>query len=141
MASPVQASLILCDAATAEPTSGKVNMLGAGWSVTSSPTGPQAVAVLIKIPWDRTNQQIPLRLQLMTTDGAPVRLEQAEGDGRVGAEAHVEAGRPPGTAPGSHISAAFVLNVAPLPLPAGRYEWRLEIDGDTVAVADFTALA
>jgi hypothetical protein len=52
MASPVLAKLILCDYAVADPA-GKVHMLGAGWSLTSSPTPPHAVVVLMKIPWDR----------------------------------------------------------------------------------------
>ena len=49
MASPLEVHLILCDAAQAE--SGKVHMLGAGWSITGSPSAPHAVAVLIKVPW------------------------------------------------------------------------------------------
>ena len=48
----IEAQLLLCDAAVADQA-GKLHMLGAGWSVTSSPTSPQAVAVLLKIPWDR----------------------------------------------------------------------------------------
>lgn len=140
MASPVIATLVLCDAAIADPL-GKVNMLGAGWSVTGSPTAPQAVAVLIKVPWDRTNQQLPLRLKLMSPDGQAIKLAGPEGETIVGAEAYVEAGRPAGLAPGSHINAAFVLNLAPLPLAPGRYEWRLEIGQDTAAVEGFTVMA
>jgi len=44
MASPVAAQLILCDAAVADQATGKVHMLGAGWSVTTSPTQQQASA-------------------------------------------------------------------------------------------------
>ena len=55
MASKVEAKLILCDAAQADPNTGKVHMLGAGWSLTRSPT-THAVVVLMKVPWDRTNE-------------------------------------------------------------------------------------
>jgi hypothetical protein len=41
-----------------DPERGLRAMLGAGWSVTRSPTS-HAVAVLIKIPWDRTKQPHP----------------------------------------------------------------------------------
>jgi hypothetical protein len=55
MATPVEVKLILCDSAVADP-SGKVHMLGAGWPVTGVPAAPHAIALLAKVPWDRTNQ-------------------------------------------------------------------------------------
>ena len=84
MASPLEIKLILCDAAVADPA-GKLHMLGAGWSLTSTPTAPQAVAMLIKIPWDRANQKLHFALRLLDPDGKQVtpgryewRLELAE---------------------------------------------------------------
>lgn len=68
MASPIEATVLLCDAAQADP-SGKLHMLGAGWSITSSPTAPSAVAVLLQIPWDRANQKLRIQLQLENADG------------------------------------------------------------------------
>lgn len=127
MASPVQAQIILCDSAVSEPGTGKVHMLGAGWSITSVPTSPQAVVVLIKIPWDRTNQKIPVRLQLLTADGQPVNIPTPQGEFPISNEGSVEVGRPPGIEPGSLLDASFVLNVGPLPLAPGRYEWRLDL--------------
>lgn len=126
MASPVHAQLILCDAAQTDP-SGKVHMLGAGWSRTTSPTGQQAVVVLMKIPWDRANQKIPLKLQLLDADGHAVQLQTPVGPQQLLSEVTVEVGRPPGVAAGSLLDASFALNVPPLPLPPGRYEWRLEL--------------
>jgi uncharacterized protein DUF6941 len=126
MASPIQAKLILCDAAVADPT-GKVHMLGAGWSVTTSPTAPQAVAVLVKIPWDRTNQKIPIDLSLVDADGHPVVLDTPQGVQPVQSTSELEVGRPAGMAPGSMIDASFALTVQPMPLAPGRYEWRLTL--------------
>ncbi|MFY1689022.1 DUF6941 family protein [Plantactinospora sp. WMMB782] len=135
MASPVEAQLILCDAAQAE--SGKVHMLGAGWSVTSSPTAPHAVAVLIKIPWDRANQRLPLKLQLLDSDGRPVKVPTADGEASIATEAGVEVGRPPGLAPGTMLDASFAFNVPSLPLAPGRYEWRMTF-AEQEYVAAFT---
>ncbi|MGH3741942.1 MAG: hypothetical protein ACRDT1_11480, partial [Micromonosporaceae bacterium] len=64
MAAPVEAQLILCDSAQTDASGGKVHMLGAGWSITSTPAAPHAVVVLAKIPWDRANQKIHFRLAL-----------------------------------------------------------------------------
>lgn len=107
-----------------------MHMLGAGWSITSSPTAPHAVAILVKVPWDRTNQQIPLNINLLDTDGQLVELP---GPGNIPQpikyEAMIEVGRPPGIPPGSSVDASFALVVPSLPLEPGRYEYRLS-DGD-----------
>jgi hypothetical protein len=126
MASPIAAKLILCDAAQADPR-GKIHMLGAGWSVVPSPTPPHAVAVLIQIPWDRTNQKLPMRLALVDTDGNDVMLDGPDGPVSVEFVGDVEAGRPPGIPSGSAIHNATAMTVPPLPLKPGRYGWRLKI--------------
>lgn len=126
MASPLAIQMILCDAAVADPA-GKVHMLGAGWSQTGSPTAPQAVVLLMKIPWDRANQKIPLKLQLLDADGNAVFVEGTNGPQALMSEGQVEVGRPPGMPHESLLDAAFVLNVPPMPLGLGRYEWRLEM--------------
>jgi hypothetical protein len=134
MASPVEAQVILCDAAVADPR-GKVHMLGAGWSVTGTPTAPQAVAVLMKIPWDRADQRLAMALRLLDADGKPVRLEGPDGVQVIESRGEVEVGRPPGLEPGSPIDASFALNVQSMPLKPGRYEWRLELADQFFAVA------
>jgi len=121
--------LILCDAAQADVATGKIHMLGAGWTHTTSPPGPHAVALLIQVPWDRTNQKLPLRVELLTDDGKAVTVPGPTGPQPLLNEAELEVGRPPGIAPGSTLSAAFALNVASLPLPTGRYQWRATVDG------------
>lgn len=129
MASPIEATLILCDAAIADPF-GKLNMLGAGWSVTSSPTALSAVAIMIKVPWDRANQKMPLSLTLIDADGSPVQLP----DNPTEITHTFEVGRPPGIDQGSSIDASFAVPVPPLPLPPGRYQWRLLIADEHFAV-------
>jgi hypothetical protein len=134
MASPIAAQLILCDAAQADP-SGKIHMLGAGWSQTSTPTAPSAVAALIKVPWDRANQQIVFQLRLLSADGTPVTVEAPMGRQEMNAQGKIEVGRPAGLEPGSDIDAAFVLSVPALPLIPGRYQWRLDIGDDVYATS------
>lgn len=125
---PVDAQIILCDAAVADSGSGKMHMLGAGWSVTGTPTAPQAVAVMMKIPWDRANQKLHLHLRLLDADGVPIVLgAQGVGEQPVGTEAEVEVGRPPGATHGSPLDASFALTVPPMPLPPGRYVWQLDL--------------
>ena len=134
MAAPVEVQVILCDAAVADP-SGKLHMLGAGWSLTASPTSPHAVALLIKVPWDRTNQKLPLMLELLDADGAPVELT----DGPIGVQAEIEVGRPPGIPAGIMLDSAFTVGLGPLPLPPGRYQWRASLAGQLFS-AFFTVL-
>ncbi len=138
MASPVEAIVLLCDAAVADPLGGKIHMLGAGWSVTTSPTGAAAVAVMLKIPWDRTNQKLPTSLAMLDADGQLVTLP----DGTAVRSAQtIEVGRPPGLDPGSMIEASFSLSLPPLPLPPGRYQWRLEVAGEVVQTVSFQVRA
>jgi len=75
MASPLDVQLILCDAAQADTATGKVHMLGAGWSLTRAPV-THAVVLLAKVPWDRTNQRIPFTLTLRDGDGVDVTFTQ-----------------------------------------------------------------
>jgi hypothetical protein len=130
MASPIEAVVLLCDAAYADP-GGKVHMLGAGWSVTSSPTAASAVVAMVKIPWDRANLQIPFSLTLRDADGQVVELLGS----RVGIEnQNMEAGRPPGLPAGTPLDVPLVFNFPSLQLAPGRYEWLL-----TVADQEFPA--
>jgi len=131
---PVEVQVILCDAAVADP-SGKLHMLGAGWSLTASPTSPHAVALLIKVPWDMTGRKLPLLLELLDADGSPVRLA----DGPIGVQAEIEVSRPAGVPAGIMLDSAFTVGLGPLPLPAGRYQWRVNL-ADQLFSAFFTVI-
>ncbi|MFE2427240.1 DUF6941 family protein [Streptomyces sp. NPDC059373] len=134
MPSPIEAQLILCDAAQAEPATGKIHMLGAGWSQTSSPTAPMGLAVLIKVPWDRANEKITMLFSLLDSDGQPVAVQTPAGPQAISSQGQLEVGRPPGLAHGSSIDASFALNVSPLPIPPGRYQWRLDLANEIFSV-------
>lgn len=105
------------------------------------PAGPSRVASADAAPWDRTNQKFHVRLQLIDSDGEPVELEGPDGQpAPIGAEAEMEAGRPPGVPHGSDIGSASALSLGPMPLTPGRYDRRLSINGDEVTAEPFTVL-
>lgn len=137
MAAPIGVQVILCDAAQSDSQSGKVHMLGAGWSSTGKPTGPMAVAVLIKVPPDRANEPIPLTLSLVDSDDHTVEIATSKGDQQVRASTTIQAGPPAWAETGTCMDASFALNIPPLPLEPGHYEWRAEV-GDQSHVVRFT---
>lgn len=129
----MRAIVLLADAASADQSSGKVHLLGAGWTITGSPLPGHAVVVLLGVPWDRTNRQHSIRLSLLDAEGAPV-LAPAADTGEpvpVAVEGKLEVGRPPGIPAGSPIDTPFVISFPPgLPLSPGRYVWQLEVNGE-----------
>lgn len=140
MASALDIKLILCDAAQAD-TNGKIHLLGAGWSITGTPTTPQAVAMLIKVPLGRANQRIGGTLRLLDTDGNAVELETSPGKKElIGNQFELEVGRPVGPTHDSMIDAAMVVNIGPMPLPPGRYQWHLDLNNQIQSVS-FTVAA
>ena len=124
----VKATMMLADAAQA--AEGKLYILGGGWSVTGPAPSPSAIAVLIQVPWDRTNVEHTFRVELIDSDGDSIVLDtEAEGPQPVVIEGAFEVGRPPGVKPGTSIDVPLAITVGPLPLPpGGRYEWRLSIN-------------
>lgn len=138
MASPVEITLVLCDAAQVDP-SGKVHMLGAGWANTSSPTAPSAVVIMLGIPWDRTNQKIHVLLELTDSDGKLVVVPGQFGETEVKIEADVEVGRPPGVPAGVTLEANLAPSIPSLPIAPGRYSWQLRLEpGEQSASRSFT---
>lgn len=103
MASPIDAVVLLCDAAQADPF-GRMHMLGA-WLVCDVHADSASCGLI-------DADDAPVSVPGMTV----IRVEQT-----------IEVGRPPGMAPGSMIDAAFQISVPPLPLPPGRYQWRLDV--------------
>jgi hypothetical protein len=127
----VEAHVLLADFAQSDST-GKVNALGLGWSVTVTPTPHHAVVVILRVAWDETNINHHLTLRLLTADGLnAVEVPTPFGSQPLMVEADFKVGRPPGLAQGSSIDHSLPINVGSgLPLPPGRYEWRLQVDDE-----------
>lgn len=131
----MKAILLLADAA--EAVNGKVSALGSGWSVTSSPTPPMSLMVIIDVPWDQTNQKHKLEIELRDADGKAVSFQQGALGQPLPAihiEAEFETGRPPGVPAGTPLRHSLAINLGPgMPLKAGeKYEFHLTIDGDDI---------
>ncbi len=78
--------------------------------------------------------------RLVTEDGGDPVLPKPEGGAApnpIEVQGRFETGRPPGLPPGTDLDAPFAVNMAGLPLPAGRYEWQVLIDGVLVDRVSF----
>lgn len=134
----MRGALILCDYASQEIPGGKVNIIGAGWSVTAPVPGPRAVAVFIKVAWTEANQPHKFSVRMMDADGRVVTAEGPAGAQGIEFQGNLEVGRPAGIPEGSEIDAQFAINLVQLPLvPGQRYAWQLEIDGTETARESF----
>ena len=126
---PWQVTLMLADAAQA--VGNKLYILGGGWSIIGPDPTPSALALHLKVPWGEANEPHRLRLELLDSDGQAVMVGDDEGQQEpMAIETEFEVGRPPGLVRGAPIDLSLAINLGPLPLaPAGRFEWRLSIDG------------
>jgi hypothetical protein len=134
----VKTTLLLCD--HVQEVSGKLYVLGGGWSIFRGSPVTMGLAVKISVPWDAANIPHDFAARLVTQDGLDPVLPSAEGEpasARVEFNGRFESGRPAGLAPGSDLDAPIAVNLAGLPLGPGRYEWQVSIDGTVVDRAPF----
>jgi len=124
----VKVTLLLADYAVV--TDGKLTVVGGGWSQTGPEPSAFGIALLIQVPWDQANTLHTFSVELLDADGAEVVVDGEEGDQAVAFGGEFEVGRPPGIKPGTPLDFPVAVNSSPLPLEAGRYEWRLTIDGE-----------
>jgi hypothetical protein len=128
---PIRVTMMLADHAQA--ADGKLNVIGGGWSVTGPGPVPFAIAMIFEVPWNLANREHRFRLELIDRDGNAVIAGTPEGDQPIALEGGFEVGRPPGTPVGTPFTMPVAINVpSPPPIPpGGRYEWRLEVNGET----------
>ena len=125
----MKATLLLADYAVV--SDGKLTIVGGGWSQTGPEPSSFGIALLIQVPWDQANTVHSFSVELLDADGAPVVVDAEEGEEGVAFGGEFEVGRPPGIKPGTPLDFPVAVNSTPLPLEAGRYEWRLTIDGSS----------
>lgn len=124
----MEATLLLADYAVVQD--GKLNLMGAGWTVAGHDV-PFAVAFIINVPWHEANRQHRWTLQLFDEDMQPVVDDQGH---PVKIEATFEVGRPPGVPEGTPLDVLQAINFGGLPLPGERrWDWRLHVDDEQVA--------
>ena len=125
----MKATLLLADYAVV--SDGKLTVVGGGWSQTGPEPASFGIALLIQVPWDQANTVHSFSVELLDADGAAVVVEADDGEQAVAFGGEFEVGRPPGLKPGTPLDFPVAVNSTPLPLEAGRYEWRLTIDGSS----------
>ena len=130
----MKATLLLADYAAV--SDGKLTIVGGGWSQTGPEPASFGIALLIQVPWDQANTVHAFSVELLDADGAPVVVDDENGEQAVAFGGEFEVGRPPGIKPGTPLDFPVAVNSTPLPLEHGRYEWRLTIDG--ASRADWT---
>ena len=111
----------------ADTVNGKLYVQGGGWTrVPASEPIRCALAIKVAVPWDQSNTQHKLRIRLEDADGHLVHV--GEENQPVELETIFEVGRPPGLPAGTELNVTLAPNFVGLPLEAGRYRFRLEVD-------------
>ncbi|MDW5594636.1 hypothetical protein VSS74_09830 [Conexibacter stalactiti] len=132
----MEADLLLCD--HAEAINGKLYIMGAAWNLLQAPGQAinVALAIVVKVAWDEADQGHDLIAELLDADGERIMINGEP----VAPSGRFELGRPPGLKPGSTLNMPLAFNLTGLVLGVGQYEWRLTIDGETVARAPFAVV-
>ncbi|WP_443075591.1 DUF6941 family protein [Streptosporangium sp. NBC_01469] len=136
----MEAFILLADAATTDSGSSKINLLGAGWSLTGPEVPPSAVSVFLRIPWSEAKNEISFRLRLLDVAGGEVRVA-LNGDRNLSIGGSF--GLPEDTAVDDDgrkvpLNIAFCVPLPPLPLEPGQiYRWAFEAAGTEIASASF----
>ena len=124
--------MLLADAAQA--VGGKLYVLGGGWSVMGPGPTRMAVAIKFEIPWAACDVDHEWRLDLIDGDGRPVGCIDHDGAHTVRQSGRFRVTRPDGVPPGTPVDLAVAVDCGKITVPpAGRYEWRLTVDGETSA--------
>lgn len=124
-------TLMLCDYAVVAEE--KLYISGGGWTVAWPRPVQCSIAIKISVPWDRANEEIAIRLELVDADGAPV-LVPGDNDEPTPLlmEGTIEVGRPPGLLRGTPIDAPVAIQVPPFDLAGGqRFRWNLSLGGES----------
>lgn len=136
----IRAHVVLADFAEAD-ASGKVHLLGGGWTVTRAGASTHAVVVFLKVPADHFGRPIPVTLRLVSKSGEVVEQPGPGGLQRLEITGQIELQEPLDWDQAVDLDAVFPVNFGALALQAGSYRWAVEIDGKEAATTDFVVRA
>ncbi|GIH68977.1 DUF6941 family protein [Sphaerimonospora thailandensis] len=141
----MRGSLVLCDSAQQDTGSGKVHILGAGWSITGPSVPPMAVVAFLRVPWEAVDSVQSFAIRLLDDSDKPVMMAGGNGKpvqfaGRLTlGDADKEA---ESMARSVDVNTTFVINVSPLPLEPGHmYRWIFEVNDEELDSASFAVRA
>jgi hypothetical protein len=135
----MRGAIVLADFAETDTATGKVHIIGAGWSFTGPEPSPHAVVAFIQIPADRVGgNPIPVTLRLTDRAGQLVEAQGPAGMQRVEISGQVETQVQDGWDRSTEVEVTFTANLMGLPLQAGEsYTWSMEVDGKELASTQF----
>ncbi len=126
----MKVTLLLADAVQA--VSGKLYILGGGWSITGPEPTASAIALKIDVPWLEANKRHKFKLGLVDDDDQPVIVQTPIGDRPFELTGEFETGRPSGLKPGTSLDVVLAINIGPITLkPDTGYVWRCFINDKT----------
>ena len=126
----MKVTILLAD--SVQTVEGKLYILGGGWNIIGPAPSPFALALVIEVDWNESNEEHDLLLELLDIDGRTVQIPTPAGDKPCTINSKFEVGRPPGLRPGTPLNIPIVINMGPIPLEPGKgYMWRCKINGHT----------
>jgi Family of unknown function (DUF6941) len=132
----MQLDAILCN--HAEAVNNLLYIAGGGIEMAFVPPGVNppyqvslGIGIMVTVPWQQTNQQHQVEIELMTEDGEPVKVPVGpDTTAPLHAQLAFNVGRPPGLTVGDDQHVCLAANLPALPIPAfGKYEFIIRIDG------------
>lgn len=132
----MQIDAILCN--HAEAVNNLLYIAGGGIDIVFVPPGASppypanlGIGIMATVPWDQTNQQHQIDIQLITEDGKPIEVPVGlEGMRPLHARLAINVGRPAGITIGDEQHVCLAANLPALPIPAlGKYEFIITVDG------------
>ena len=112
-------------------TNGMLDVMGGGWTQVGPQPSPYFLAGLVELPWDAAGIEHTARFDLLDDQGKPVTNEGPDGEqAPVYAEGQFHVAPAPGTRRGTPLTVPFAIPIGAMQLPPGRFEWRLEVDGE-----------
>lgn len=115
----MRAAIVLADFAETDTGTGKVHIIGAGWSLMGPTPGLHAVIAFIQVPADRVGgDPIPVTLRLVDHAGRLVEVQGPAGIQRFEIIGQVETHEPEGWDHSTEVEVPFAANLMGLPLQA-----------------------
>lgn len=129
--------IVLCDFAE-QDLSGKIHMIGGGWSMTGPAPHPHGVVFFLKLSSSRLKSPVPVKLSLTDSQRQVVEVPGPAGPQRMEIEGQVAPlGLRQPEDDDMEMDVALTVNVSALQLAPGRYTWTAEVDGKDVTSTQF----
>jgi hypothetical protein len=132
----VQIDAILCN--HAEAVNNLLYIAGGGIEIAFAQPGSSppyvcnlGIGIMVTVPWNQTNRQHIVDVELISEDGQPVQVPVApEVTQPVHARLAFNVGRPPGLTVGDDQHVCLAASLPGLPMPSlGKYEFIIRVDG------------